>query len=58
MDNIEMNLAEKVCEAVWTGIGLAHDGQAEGPCECCNEISVYIKCREVIEWLHNWWPLE
>jgi hypothetical protein len=27
-------------------------------CECGNEPSGYIKCREAIEWLHNLWALE
>jgi hypothetical protein len=30
----------------------------ESSCECGNESSGFIKCLTVVEWLHNWWPLE
>jgi hypothetical protein len=30
----------------------------ESSCECGNEPSGSLKCWEVLEWLHNWWPLD
>jgi hypothetical protein len=57
-DNIKMDLRE----IGWLGmdwIGLAQDRvQVEGCYESDNEPSGSIKCWEVLEWLHNWWPLE
>jgi hypothetical protein len=38
---------------VWTGLG-----PVERPFESCNEPSDFIKCLEVPEYLHDWWPLE
>jgi hypothetical protein len=32
--------------------------QVDGSCECGNEASGSLKCWEVLEWLHNWWPFE
>jgi hypothetical protein len=29
----------------------------EDSCEHGNELSGSMKCWEVLEWLHNWWPL-
>jgi hypothetical protein len=53
VDNIRMDLGEIGWGDVdW--IGLAQD---IGSCECDNEPLGFIKCCEVLEWLHNWWPL-
>jgi hypothetical protein len=30
----------------------------EGSCENDDELSVSVKCWEVLEWLHNWWLLK
>jgi hypothetical protein len=35
---------------IWLRIGTS----GEGSCEHGNVPSGYIKCREVLEWLHNW----
>jgi hypothetical protein len=51
-----MDLGDKGCDLDW--IGLAQDGQVESSCEYCNEPCGSIKCWEIVEWLHNWWPLE
>jgi hypothetical protein len=53
VDNINMNLVEIGLSGVdW--IGLAQDRyRCWSCCECGNEPSVYIKCWETIEWLHN-----
>jgi hypothetical protein len=39
----------------WSGSGLV---QMESSCECGNEPLGSIKYWEVLEWLHNRWPLE
>jgi hypothetical protein len=47
-------------EIGWGGvnwIGLAQD-KVESSCECSNEPTDSMECWEVIQWLHNWWPLE
>jgi hypothetical protein len=49
VDNIKMDRGE----VGWSGVDwicLA--------CKCGNETSGSLKCWEVLEWLHNWWPLE
>jgi hypothetical protein len=58
MDNIKMDLGEIGWHGVdW--IGLAQDRvHVEGCYESDNEPSSSIKYREVLEWLHNWRPLE
>jgi hypothetical protein len=43
------------CGLNWSGSG---QEQVESSCEFGIEPSGSIKCWEVIEWLHNWWPLE
>jgi hypothetical protein len=57
-DNIKMDLGE----IGWGGVHwiiLAQDrGPVEGSCECGNEPPGSVKCWEVLECLHNWWPLE
>jgi hypothetical protein len=58
VDNIKMDFGE----IGWGGvdwIGLAQDRDSvEGSCEHGNEHSGSMKCWEVLEWLHNWWPFE
>jgi hypothetical protein len=43
------------CGLDWSGSGY---GLVEGSCGCVSELSGFIKCWKVFEWLHNWWPLE
>jgi hypothetical protein len=51
VDNIKMGLGDIGWGSVaWTDL--------EGSCECGNEPSGSIKYCEVLEWLHNWRPLE
>jgi hypothetical protein len=54
MDNIKIYLRE----IGWDGVDwviLAQDREPlEGSCEHGVEPSSSIKCREVLEWLHNW----
>jgi hypothetical protein len=51
LDNISIGLGE----IGWGGQDWSDSGQGqvEGPCECGNEPSVSMKCRKIIEWLHN-----
>jgi hypothetical protein len=39
---------------VWIGLIWLRIGNMEGSCEHSSEPSDSIKCREVLEWLHNW----
>jgi hypothetical protein len=39
----------------WSGSGW---GQVESACKYGNGHSGYIKCWEVLEWLHKCWPFE
>jgi hypothetical protein len=39
----------------WSDLGYE---QVESSCECGNEPAGTISCWEVLEWLHNRWPLE
>jgi hypothetical protein len=43
------------CGLDWSGSGY---GPVEGFCEYGNEPPGSLKCWEVLEWLHSWWPLE
>jgi hypothetical protein len=43
------------CRVDWPGTGWE---QVQSTCKLGNETSGSIKCWEVIEWLHNWWPLK
>jgi hypothetical protein len=43
------------CGLHWSGSG---QGPVEKSCEYSNEPSGSIKYWEIIEWLHNWWPLQ
>ena len=47
-DTIKMGLQEVVCGGL-DGIGLAQDRQVAGNCECGNEPSGPIKCREFLD---------
>jgi hypothetical protein len=44
----------------WCGLDRSGSeyGPVEGSCKCGSELSGSIKCWGVLEWLHNWWPLE
>jgi hypothetical protein len=56
MDNVKMDLAM----IGWGGIdwiGLSGWRQVESSCQCNNDPSGSIKCWEVIERLHNRWPI-
>jgi hypothetical protein len=57
--NIKMALAEVGWGGVYW-ICLAQDMHRwrEHSCKHSSEPSNYIKCWEIIKWLHNWWPLE
>jgi hypothetical protein len=43
---------------LWTGLVWFMIRTSEVSCGSGNEPSCSIKCREVLEWLHNLWPLE
>jgi hypothetical protein len=52
--NIKMGLGEMG----WSGMDLISLAHYRDLCECGNEPSGSRKYWEVLEWLHNWWPLE
>jgi hypothetical protein len=39
---------------VWTGSIWLRIGRVEGSCEHGDELSGFLKCWEVPEWVHNW----
>jgi hypothetical protein len=54
VNNIKTSLKEiEWGGVVWTGLIWL-----EGTCEHGNESSGSIKCWEILEQLHNWWPLK
>jgi hypothetical protein len=57
VDNIKMDLGDRMG---WNGLDWSgtRQGQVGSSCELGDEPSGSIKCREIIEWLHNWWLLE
>jgi hypothetical protein len=59
VDSIKMDFGELEWGGVdWIGLAQDRDKWREGSCESGNEPSGSIKWWEVLEWLHNWWPLE
>jgi hypothetical protein len=44
----------------WDGLDRSTSGwvNVESFCERGNEFLCFLKCRETIEWLNNWWSLE
>jgi hypothetical protein len=43
---------------VWAELRWIRVGQVMGTCECGNELSGYLKCREFLDYLQNSWLLK
>jgi len=48
-DNIKMDLQEVGCRVAWSGLIWLKIGAGGRLCECCNEPSSSIKCREFFD---------